>query len=240
MCTALQDPEVGGVPDEAYVKDTPSMITVQGQNRAAIAISVFAQDFGLSKDRAGREGGTELFSGGSEGEQQPGRSKENEHPRTQGVKLSVQASWPRHLRVRRWGSARRGGCTTRTHGFAPPPDTRLLLFGYPFSVVSQTGNRAMKLEELRKSLSAAGASFRATVFDFLSYKAASTKGRQSHLHEANSRVSERRTILFLSEAGRKSAFSASLRESVRLQRLLIVQTNVRHGATLANSAHTRE
>lgn len=74
LCITPQDPDVGGVPNEAYVKNTPSMITVQGQNRAAIAISVFAQAYGLSKDRAGRCGKTKLFFG--EGEQQPERNKE--------------------------------------------------------------------------------------------------------------------------------------------------------------------
>lgn len=47
----------------------------------------------------------------------------------------------------------------------------------------------MQLEELRNSLSAAGASFPAAVFNFLTFKEASTKGRQSHFHEENSRVS---------------------------------------------------
>lgn len=66
LYTALEDPNVGGVPNEAFVKKTPSMITIQGENRAAITISVFAQAYGLSKDRAGRWGNTELFDGDGE------------------------------------------------------------------------------------------------------------------------------------------------------------------------------
>lgn len=64
-CTLLcrtQTP--GAYPNEAYVEKTPSMITVQGQNRAAMTISVFAQAYGLPKHRAGRCGSTELFDGG--------------------------------------------------------------------------------------------------------------------------------------------------------------------------------
>lgn len=56
----------GDKPNAAFVDAAPRMITIQGQNRAAMMISVFADEFGLDKSRGGRYGHTPLFEGDGE------------------------------------------------------------------------------------------------------------------------------------------------------------------------------
>ena len=58
--------DIGGQPNDAYVVKLPTLITPQGQNRAAVMISVFAEKFGLPKSRGGRHGNTDLFVGEGE------------------------------------------------------------------------------------------------------------------------------------------------------------------------------
>lgn len=63
---SLQDVDAAGVPNWGYVDMLPSMITLQGQNRAAITISALANKFGLPKHRGGRHGEINLFEGDGE------------------------------------------------------------------------------------------------------------------------------------------------------------------------------
>lgn len=63
---SLQVVDMGGIPNAAYVEKLPVFITVQGQNRAAVMISVFANKFGFSTSRGGRHGGAPLFEGDGE------------------------------------------------------------------------------------------------------------------------------------------------------------------------------
>lgn len=58
---SLQNFNKSGSPNKAFKDSAPKMITIQGQNRAAMAISVFAEELGIDKAHGGRFGGIQLF-----------------------------------------------------------------------------------------------------------------------------------------------------------------------------------
>lgn len=62
----LQNHDKYGLPNEEFVKDMPTLITIQGQNRAAVMITTLHEEAGVPRSRAGGNSDIDLFEGDGE------------------------------------------------------------------------------------------------------------------------------------------------------------------------------